>query len=144
MRCSATVRHVGRDNHCMTSQELESRIEAFQRVIEARDVEAARAVLDEDYALVLVQPKPLVVTRSQWLGALPDYVVHEWTVQERFVDEDGDCAAVLQKGFQRAVVQGQSRDGAFIVSDIWRRRDGAWRVWRRHSSPLSAGEMPTA
>jgi hypothetical protein len=126
----------------MTNSELELRLADFQRVIEARDVESARTVLDDNYALVLVQPTPLVVTRAQWLATLPDYVVHEWTVQERFVDVDGDCAAVLQKGFQRAAVQGQSRDGLSIVSDIWRRRDGAWRIWRRHSTPLAAGEMP--
>lgn len=121
------------------SPEHSSRIEQFQRVIEARDVEAARGLLDEDYALVLVQPSPMVVTREQWLATLPDYVVHEWTIQEHLVDVDDDCAAVLQRGFQRALVHGQSRDGVFVVSDIWRRRDG---VWRRHSTPLSAGKLP--
>jgi hypothetical protein len=126
----------------MTDPELDLRLDEFQRVIEARDVPAAEGVLDEQYALVLVQPTPAVVTRAQWLSALPDYVVHEWTVQERFLDVNGDCAAVLQRGFQRAVVQGQSRDGVFVISDIWRRREGVWRVWRRHSTPLSAGSMP--
>jgi hypothetical protein len=126
----------------MTDTDLETRLVDFQRVIETRDVDAAQDVLDESYALVLVQPVPLSVTRAEWLAALPGYVVHEWTVQERVVDVDGDCAAVLQRGFQRAVVQGQARDGLFIISDIWRRRDGVWRIWRRHSSPLSAGVMP--
>jgi hypothetical protein len=133
-----------RDNPSMTQSDLELRLDEFQRVIEARDVKAAEAVLDEDYALVLVHPTRAVITRAMWLGALPDYVVSEWTLQERLVDVDGDCAAVLQKGFQRAVVQGQGRDGVFVVSDIWRRRQGLWRVWRRHSSPLSAGEIPLA
>jgi SnoaL-like domain len=75
---------------------------------------------------------------------MPGYVVHDWRVQEQFIDVDGDCAAVLQRGFQRATVHGQARDGLFIVSDIWRRREGVWRIWRRHSSPLSAGEMPSS
>jgi hypothetical protein len=128
----------------MTDADIETRLVDFQRVIEARDVDAAQDVLDQHYALVLVQPVPLFVTRAAWLAALPGYVVHEWTVQEHVVDVDGDCAAVLQRGFQRAVVQGHSRDGLFIISDIWRRRDGVWRIWRRHSSPLSAGEMPSS
>lgn len=126
----------------MTEADLELRLGEFQRAIEARDVQAAQEVLDEDYALVLVHPTRAVITRDMWLSALPDYVVSEWTLQEQLIDVDGDCAAVLQKGFQRAVVQGQSRDGVFLVSDIWRRRQGQWRVWRRHSSPLSAGEIP--
>src|SRR5664279_5629421 len=102
-----------RHNHYMPDSELELRLADFQRAIETRDVVAAQSVLDQNYALVLVQPSPVVVTRAQWLATLPDYVVHEWTVQESFVDEDGDCAAVLQGGFQRAVVHGQSRDGVF-------------------------------
>ena len=116
----------------------------FQRVIETRDVEAAQDVLDDDYALCLVYPSSLVVTRSQWLGMLPDYVVHEWLVREQLIHVNGDCGAVLQRGFQRATVSGQGRDGVFVVSDIWRRRDGVWKVWRRHSSPLTAGDMPLA
>lgn len=122
--------------------DLEARLEDFQRVIDTRDVVAASSVLDDDYALVLVAPEPRVVPRDQWLATLPDYVVHEWTVQERVVDLDGDCAVVLQRGFQRAVVGGAPRDGLFVVSDTWRRRSGVWRVWRRHSTPLEAGPLP--
>jgi Domain of unknown function (DUF4440) len=122
---------------------LEERMTEFQRVIEDRDVAGAREVLDEDYALCIVHPTSLTVPRNEWLAALPNYVVHEWTEQERHVDLDGDCAAVLHRGFQRAKVNGAARDGLFVVSDVWRRRDGLWRVWRRHSSPMSAGEMPT-
>lgn len=114
----------------------------FQRVIEARDVEAARGVLADGYALCLVHPSALVVPLDQWLATLPEYVVHEWVVQEQQVHVDGDCGAVLQRGFQRATVRGEARDGLFVISDVWRRREGVWRVWRRHSSPLSAGEMP--
>jgi hypothetical protein len=123
--------------------ELELRLADFQRAIEARGISAAQSVLDQNYALVLAQPGPVVVTRAQWLAMLPDYVVHEWTVQESFVDEDGDCAAVLQRGFQRAIVNGQSRDAIFVVSDVWRRRAGLWRIWHRHSTPLAAGTMLT-
>jgi Domain of unknown function (DUF4440) len=128
----------------MNESDLELRLDEFQRVIEARDVHAAQTVLDEDYALVLVQPTRVVISRAQWLAALPDYVVSEWTLQERLVDVDEDCAVVLQKGFQRAVVQGQSRDGVFVISDVWRRRQGLWHIWRRHSTPLTAGEIPLA
>jgi hypothetical protein len=41
-----------------------------------------------------------------------------------------------------ATVNGIDRSGLFTISDIWRLRDGHWRVWRRHSTPLSAGPMP--
>ncbi len=130
-------------NRRMLSGDLQSRMAEFQSALETRDITAAEGVLHEDYALCLVSPNALVVPRAAWLSMLPDYVVHEWTVHERRVDVEGDVAAVLQRGVQRATVRGQSRDGVFVVTDIWLRTDDQWRLWRRHSTPLEAGEMPT-
>jgi len=118
-----------------------------QRCIEQRDQDAAADVLDQSYALVLVQPVRAVIPRERWLANLPDYVVHSYDVQERIsdIDIDGACAAVLHRAHMRATVNGVERSGVFVISDIWRLRDGYWRVWRRHSTPLSAGPcLPTA
>lgn len=122
--------------------ELIMRIEAFERCIEERDAAVAVDVLDDGYALVLVQPNPATMPRDRWLEVLGDYVVHDYEVQERTVDIDGDCAAVLQRVAMRATVFGEDRSGVFVLSDVWRRRDGEWRVWRRHSTPLGAGALP--
>ena len=121
--------------------ELADRADTFDRVVQERDVEGARAVLDEGYALVLVQPSPATMPRDRWLALLPDYVVHAYDVQERIIDVDGDVAAILQRVEMTATVLGADRSGVFFLSDVWRRRDGEWRVWRRHSSPLSAGAI---
>lgn len=142
MRSAALVRY-GSQTSVVTDSDLESRISEFQRAIEARDEAAAGDVLHQDYALCLVFPVSVVRSRATWLATLPDYVVHEWSVQEQQVETSGDVAAVLQRGFQRAMVHGQPRDGVFVVSDIWLREDGVWRLWRRHSTPLTAGEVPT-
>jgi hypothetical protein len=125
----------------MTDGDLETRMSEFQRAIETRDLTAAADVLHQDYALCLVVPSPAVHSREAWLANLPDYVVHEWAVQERHVDATGDIAVVLQRGYQRATVHGLPRDGVFVITDIWLREGGVWRVWKRHSTPLTAGEM---
>ena len=121
-------------------ENLEARIQEFQRCIEERDVALAEDVLDPDYMLVLVQPARAIVPRKQWLELLPEYVVHSYEVHEQIVHIDQDCAAVLHRATMNASVQGQDRSGIFIVSDVWRLREGYWRVWRRHSTPLAAGE----
>jgi ketosteroid isomerase-like protein len=54
----------------------------------------------------------------------------------------GDIGLVLHRAFQEAIVNGADRSGLFVLTDIWRRIDGTWRVWRRHSTPLTAGTMP--
>jgi ketosteroid isomerase-like protein len=117
--------------------------EEFDRVVRERDAAGAEALLHPDYALVLVQPAPAVMPRARWLEVLPDYVVHDWSVEERTADVDGDTAAVLSRITMVATVLGEDRSGKIIMSDVWRRDgDGTWRVWKRHSTPLSAGRMP--
>jgi ketosteroid isomerase-like protein len=124
--------------------EIEARSAEFQRCIEERDAEAAASVLADDYALVLVHPAPATMPRDRWLAVLPDYVVHEYTVEERVIDVRDDTAAVLQRVRMRATVLGEDRSGTFVISDVWTRGTGGWRVWRRHSTPLGAGRLPGA
>jgi hypothetical protein len=121
--------------------DLELAMTEFQRCIAERDGVAAADVLDADFALVLVQPVATVVPRDRWLATLPDYAVHSYEVQEQLIDVDGSVAAVLHRAQMQATVGGVDRSGVFIVTDIWRQRDGQWRVWKRHSTPLTAGPV---
>jgi ketosteroid isomerase-like protein len=125
-------------------EELHAAIATFQACINARDRDLAQRVLDDDFALVLVVPSPAVMPRDRWLEVLADYIVHEYVVEEQRVDLDGDVAAVLTRVQMRATVLGQDRSGTFVMGDVWRRAPDGWRVWRRHSTPLSAGDMPGA
>jgi ketosteroid isomerase-like protein len=122
--------------------EVLDRAAAWQRSIEERDADAAGRYLDDDYALELVQPEAAVFRREAWLAMLPDYVVSAYEVLDRIVDIDGDVAVVLQRVRMTATVRGADRSGPFVLTDVWRRRAGEWRVWRRTSTPLAAGSMP--
>src|SRR5216110_1672764 len=121
------------------SGDLELAMTEFQRCIAERDGEAAAEVLDADFALVLVQPVASVIPRDRWLATLSDHVVHSYDVQEQLIHVDGSVAAVLHRAQMHATVGGVDRSGVFIVTDVWRQRDGHWRVWKRHSTPLTAG-----
>jgi ketosteroid isomerase-like protein len=124
--------------------EIVRRTDDWQRTIEARDPDAAATFLADDYALVVMQPQLTVVRRDEWLQMLPDYDVRGYTVEERIVEASHGVATVFQRVAQTALVKGAERSGVFILSDIWVSEAGAWRVWRRHSTPLSAGPMPRA
>ena len=50
--------------------------------------------------------------------------------------------AILYGIDMRATVLGQDRSGTFVITDIWRLGEPGWQVWRRHSSPLTAGDLP--
>lgn len=123
---------------------LADAIAQFDRCVQERDRSTAETLLDSTYALVLVAPSRAVMPRERWLDVLPDYVVHEYVVEEQIVDEDRDHGAVLTRVRMRATALGEDRSGVFVISDIWRKFDGVWRLWRRHSTPMSAGAMPGA
>jgi Domain of unknown function (DUF4440) len=116
----------------------------WQLAIEARDPDAAAHFLAADYALVIIQPQPAVVPREEWLRMLPDYVVSGYSVEERVVSAGDELCTVFQRVDQTALVKGVERSGIFILVDVWVREAGTWRVWRRHSTPLSAGPAPRA
>jgi hypothetical protein len=126
----------------LSLDDLAGRSDEFDRVVLSRDRELATEVLDEDFALVLVHPEPAVVPRAAWIQMLPDYVVHKWEVEEQKVEVREHFGTVLQRIQMEATVLGQDRSGPFVVSDLWVPVDDVWRVWRRHSTPLSAGRMP--
>ena len=128
----------------MMDDALQQQLDQFEMCVLQRDVAAAETVLDEAYALVLVVPAYARMPRQRWLEVLPDYVVHDYEVQEKHVDVDGDTAYVLQRVVMTATVLGQDRSGTFVMSDSWRRRPQGWRLWQRHSTPLAAGIMPGA
>ncbi len=122
-----------------------ARADEFQRLLEARDAGALADILHRDYALLLMQPDEAAMPRARWLETLPDYVIHEYAIEARRVDVEGDAAAVLQRVTMRATVLGEDRSGALVISDVWRRGDdGTWRLWKRHSTPLTAGRLPGA
>jgi hypothetical protein len=126
----------------MTTSELDVAIGRFQTCIEERDRATAETVLDDDYALMTVQPVRAVMPRSRWLEVLGDYVVHRYEVVDRALDVDGDVAVALHRAEMSATVLGEDRSGTFVISDVWLRRSGEWKVWRRHSTALTAGRLP--
>ena len=126
----------------MTEDRLIAQMANFDRCVQERDSQLAETVLHSDYALIPTNPTLQVVSRSVWLGMLPDYVVHSWRVEEHILDASGDCAASLQRVDMHATVLGVDRSGLFILTDIWRRHEDEWLVWRRHSTAMSAGTLP--
>jgi len=126
------------------AEDILERADAWQRAIEARDPEAAAELLAHDYALVITHPEAVVVPRAEWLRLLPDYDVRAYEIQHRSVETRDGVAAVVQRVEMTAVVAGADRSGIFVLVDLWIDDAGTWRVWRRHSTPLSAGALPRA
>jgi len=124
--------------------EILSRADAWQRAIEARDPVAAAKYLADDYALVVTNPEQAVMSREEWLRLLPDYDVRSYDIRHREVSVRAGVGVVVQRVTMTAVVAGADRSGTFILVDLWSEEEGGWRVWRRHSTPLTADSTPRA
>jgi ketosteroid isomerase-like protein len=123
---------------------LRSRAAAWESCILRRDTTGALQFTTDDFTVVILQPVRAVVQRQQWLRTIGDYRIRDYQTEDEVVEVDGDLGIVMQRIRQLATVLGQDRSGVFIHTDIWRRHDGEWRVWRRHSTPLTAGPYPSA
>ena len=124
--------------------DVHAAMEAFELAVRNRDHALAQQVLDEEFELVLAHPSAAAMPRERWLGLLDDYVVSRWEagpVQER---EFGDTVIAHFVVHQEALVLGQDRSGLFAITDVWRARPDGWRVWKRFSTPMSAGDLPGA
>ena len=128
----------------MAAEDILARADAWQRTIEAGNPEAAAEFLADDYALVVTHPEAVVMQREDWLGLLPDYDVRAYAIQHRSVETRGGIAVVVQRVEMIAAVSGADRSGVFVLVDLWIDDAAMWRVWRRHSTPLTAGPMPRA
>jgi hypothetical protein len=126
-----------------STTELRARDADFERAVRERNRTLADEVLHPGYELVLVHPAPARMPRERWLEILDDYVVHAWETLHQQLDVHGDVGTSLSLVRMEATVLGEDRSGLFAITDTWLRSDDdIWRVWRRHSSPLSAGRMP--
>jgi len=108
----------------------------------ARDTVAVLPFMDDDFTLVVLFPALARVTRREWLATLPDYRISAWVTKISEWDTTGDLAVHTQLVDQTAIVLGVERSGPFTITDVWRRADGSWKIWRRVSTPLSSGTMP--
>ncbi|MEO6942699.1 MAG: hypothetical protein ABI124_06710 [Terrimesophilobacter sp.] len=126
----------------MTDGGLLAQMAAYERCVLDRDLQLADSVLHPDYALVTTNPTLMVMPRANWLALLPDYIVHSWNVGESLLDVSDGTAVSFQRIDMGATVLGTDRSGPFIITDVWLREED-WRVWRRHSTAVTAGALPT-
>ena len=102
-----------------------------------------RAYLDQLLApeFVLMRAEngqTLFTPRDQWFATLERFIFHAFEVKTVRVVDAGDTAVATITGRWKVGMKGRegAREEAFVVSDTFVRRGGAWQVVYRHSSPF--------
>ena len=123
-------------------QTIREREKAWNGAILKRDAASAETFMSPDYFLAIAVPgQPLVtVAQKPWLENLKVYVIEEMRLGEMLVRVYGNAATVAYPYFQTAKMNGQSISGDFLITGIWVKRDGVWKVAARYSSRFGAAK----
>lgn len=99
-----------------------------------QDTVVIHRLLAPEYGLIVSASPQRPISRAAWLATLPDYHTRSFAIGELTVRVLGDVAMASFVGDLVARVRGAERSGKYFITDVWRRRDGAWRVIARYSS----------
>lgn len=119
---------------------VEAQISTLERewaaAFQAKDIFALQNLMADGYALIIgVQGLPLqVVPRNAWLEDLHDYEISSVNIDHIHVRAYGDVAVAVMLWRQEAKLGGRDRSAQFMLTDIWVRQNGEWRMAERHSS----------
>jgi ketosteroid isomerase-like protein len=119
--------------------ELFSRLEhVWMNAVKNRDLATLETILAPEFHLTIaVAGQPLWEgTRESYLEKCRGwYVIHSFEFHEVRPLVHGDIAVVTSRYSQKATLGGtQDRSGEFLLTDVWRKRDGRWQVAVRYSS----------
>lgn len=122
----------------MTSIETElmGREREWMDAVARKDLAALDRIVGEDY--VYTASGQGRWSRQRWMDAVAIYDLERFAFLEVDVRAYGDVAVVLSRYEQEAAIAGNPRGGEFLLTDVWVRRDGAWRVVARSSILMPA------
>lgn len=123
--------------------EIAKEVEAAERAwMEAwlhRDIETCNEILDEGF--VLTSATGVLMGKAEWLDkAAGAFSASEFTWLSIIVRKIvADVAVAHVKSSQVATIQGKDWSGIFLMTDVWVKRAGRWRVAARQGlGPLVA------
>jgi ketosteroid isomerase-like protein len=110
----------------------------FMEAVKRRDISYLDGVLGENFVLTTGRPGAEVRSREEWLEVTWNrYRIESFEFEWLRVEAYGDAAVVRSRYRQSATMDDQDRSSAYLMTDVWIRREGVWQLVTRHVSPLS-------
>jgi ketosteroid isomerase-like protein len=122
-----------------SEDELRGLEERFMAAVAERDLDFLDQHLGEEFKLTTGRPGHETRDRAEWLEVTASaYEIRSFRFDELEVLDYGDVAVVRSRYSQEARMGDADRSQSYLMTDIWHRRDGAFRLVSRHISPLPA------
>jgi hypothetical protein len=96
-------------------------------------------MLGEQFTLTTGRPGAEVRGRAEWLDVTrASYVIESYEFEWLEIDRYGDAAVARSRYRQRGRMGDDDRTQPFLMTDVWVRSEGSWRLVSRHITPLSS------
>jgi ketosteroid isomerase-like protein len=131
---------VSAEGEAQLADELRRLEERFMMAVAERDLDFLEEHLGAEFKLTTGRPGHETRDRAEWLEVTAsDYEIRSFTFDEVEVLDYGDVALVRSRYSQEATMGDADRSQSYLMTDVWHRREGAFRLVSRHISPLPAG-----
>jgi uncharacterized protein (TIGR02246 family) len=122
--------------------------QALYAAFEEADIDALEALWDDADDVACVHPgSPLLMGRRDvlrsWTALLANSGYLQFVLSNVRVRVDGDVAVVTCEENILADLSAARGliGGTAVATNVFRRRDGQWRLWIHHSSPVATAEV---
>jgi ketosteroid isomerase-like protein len=127
----------GTEGETGRADELRRLEDRFMTAVAERDIDFLERHLGEEFKLITGRPGHETRDRAEWLEVTTTaYEIRSFRFDEFDVLDYGDVAVVRSRYSQEATMGDAERSQSYLMTDVWHRRDGAFRLVSRHSSPL--------
>jgi len=111
----------------------------WMEAVKRRDIEFLERLLGPEFILFTGRPGIETRTRQQYLDVTRDeYTLESFEYVETDAHGYGDFGFVRSRYSQRGWMNDKQRNQAFLMTDVWVRRNGEWQAVSRHISPLDS------
>jgi hypothetical protein len=112
-------------------EELERAAEELNRAVRTRNAGAAAGLLDDEFALTSSLGTGLHIDKAAWLEGLDAIQTDELDARDVQTQVFGDVGVAVWRMDWQARAEGDDLSGPYVVSDVWLRGNGGWRLrWR--------------
>ena len=119
------------------ADELRRLEQRFMTAVAKRDVDFLEDHLGEEFKLITGRPGHETRDRAEWLEVTTAaYEIRSFRFDELEVLDYGDVAVVRSRYSQEARMGDADRSQSYLMTDVWHRREGVFRLVARHVSPL--------
>jgi uncharacterized protein (TIGR02246 family) len=119
----------------LVEQELVKMENEWARAWQLPDPVALENIVADDFTLTSSHSKGEVTNKRQYIDTVMKLVRGEsYSFEKMTVRVYGDTAVINACFQQTAAFAGQDWSGDFLLTDVWVKREGRWRVVARHAS----------